>query len=119
MKLEKKEFEKKVKEIRNMMPAYNNGRKVVVVSEYSKLGERVLSMGVRYEGYYLWQVYDRPSEAKQEAYNDAFAMYCNSRHGESFGICSHNCQSFTVSWIHDGGMTVLTSRTEYLVIFNE
>ena len=119
MKLERKEFEKKVREIRNMAPNYNNGREVVVLSEYSESGKKVIAMGSVYEGVDLWQVYNRPSEEKQQAFKEAYSMYCNSRHGESFSICSHNHQSFTVSWVHDDGLTVLTSRTEYLVIFNE
>ena len=119
MILEKQEFEKKEREIRNMMSTYNNDRRVVVLSEYSKKGKEVLAMASRWEGSELWQVYDRPSEEKQEAFKNAFDMYCNSRHGESFGICSHNCQSFSVSWFHDDGCTYLTKKTEYLVIFNE
>lgn len=119
MKLERKEFEKKVREIRRMMPTYSNGRKVVVLSEYSKAGKRVIDMGSRWDGFDLHQVYDHWSDEKQAAYDNAWEMYCNSRHGDSFGICSHTCQSFTVSWLHDDGLTVLTSKTEYLVIFNE
>ena len=119
MILEKKEFEKKVREIRNMMPAYNNDRRVVVLSEYSKKGQEVLAIASHWDGYTLNQIYNRWSDAKQEAYDEAWKMYCNSRHGNSFGICSHNKFGFTVSWFHDDGCTVLTSSTEYLVIFNE
>lgn len=119
MKLNEREFNKKVKEIRHMMPYYSNGRKVVVVGENTALGQRIIGIGSRWEGNWLNQVYSTPSEAKQKAFDDAWEMYCNSRHGESFGICSHNCQNFTVSWLHDDGLTVLTSKTEYLVIFNE
>ena len=128
MKLDKKEFEKKVREIRNMMPAYNNGRRVVVLSEYSKKGKAVLAMASRWDGDTLNQVYDRWSQEKQDAYDSAYEMYCNSSNGECFSICSHNSFGFTVSWFHDGfivswfhddGCTLLTKNTEYLVIFNE
>ena len=119
MKLEKKEFEKKVKEIRNMMPAYNNERRVVVLSEYSKKGKEILELASKWEGDTLNQIYDRWSEEKQDAFDEAWEMYINSRHGNTFGICSHNTFGFTVSWFHDDGCTFLTKNTEYLVIFNE
>ena len=119
MKLEKKEFEKKVREIRNLMPAYNNDRRVVVLSEYSKKGKDVLARASRWDGNTLNQVYDHWSEDKQKVFDDAWKMYCNSSNGESFSICSHNSFGFTVSWLHDGGCTFLTRSTEYLVICNE
>ena len=119
MKLEKKEFEKKVREIRNMMPAYNNDRRVVVLSEYSKKGKKILELASRCEGYTLNQIYDRWSEEKQYAFDEASEMCINSRHGNAFSICSHNSFGFSVSWLHDDGCTYLTKNTEYLVIFNE
>lgn len=119
MKLDKKEFEKKVRETRNMMPPYNNGRRVVVLSEYSKKGKDVLARASSRDGNTLYQVYDHWSENKQKAFDEAWEMYCNSRHGNSFSVCSHNTFGFTVSWLHDDGCTFLTKDTEYLVIFNE
>ena len=119
MKMTAKEFRKYVSDIRRMMPRTSNGRKVVVLSEETKAGKRVIDMGSRWDGNTLSQVYDKWSSAKEDAFNSALEMYCNSRHGNSFGICSHNTYGFTVSWLHDDGMTVLTPTTEYLVIFNE
>ena len=119
MKLSKKEFRKKVQAIRNMMPYYSNGRRVVVLAEGTRKGDEIIAKASNWEGYDLRQVYDYWSDAKQKAFDDAYEMYCNSRHGESFGICSHNFNMFTVSWLHDDGLTFLTPATEYLVIFNE
>lgn len=119
MKLSAKDFHKKVMAIRRMMPRRSNGRNVVVLSEETVQGKHIIAMGSRYEGYTLSQVYDYYSDSKREAYDNAYDMYMNSRHGESFGICSHNTYGFTVSWLHDDGLTVLTPNTEYLVIFNE
>ena len=119
MKRTEKDFRKYVSSVRRMMPSYNNGRKVVVVAEGTAIGNKVIAMGSRWDGYDLNQVYDRWSEAKQTAYDEAYEMYCNSRNGVSFSICSHNSFGFTVSWLHDDGLTVLTPTTEYLVIFNE
>jgi len=119
MKLERKAFEKKVRDIRRMMPTRSNGRNVVVLSAETKKGQSVIAIGSHWEGDTLYQVYDKWSSAKQQAFDDAWDMFRNSRHGESFGICSHSCQAFTVSWLSDDGLTVLTPKTEYLVIFNE
>lgn len=117
--MERKEFEKKVREMRRMIPAYSNGRKVVLLSEYSEKGKAVLAAANHYEGRYLWQVYDRPSAEKERIFRECEEMFFNSRHGESFSICSHNCQSFSVSWLSDDGLTMLTRNTEYIVVFNE
>ena len=119
MKRTKKDFRKYVSDIRKMMPTCSNGRKVVVVGEGTVIGDKVIAMGSTWEGNELCQVYDRWSQKKQEAYDEAYEMYCNSRNGNTFGICSHSTHGFTVSWLHDDGMTVLTPKTEYLVIFNE
>lgn len=119
MPLSKKDFRKKVEKIRQIMPYYSNDRRVVVLGEDTSRGQQIISMGSRYEGIYLSDVYTTPSEAKQAAWYEVWDMYVNSRHGESFSICSHNCQNFTVSWLSDDGLHVLTHATEYLVVFNE
>ena len=119
MKRSAKYFRKYVSDIRRMMPNYNNNRRVVVLSEETKRGQQIIALGTQWEGNTLNQIYDTWSDAKQKAYDDAYEMYRNSRHSNSFGICSHNKTGFTVSWLHDDGFTILTPKTEYLVIFNE
>ncbi len=119
MKRTAKEFRKYVSEIRRMMPYYSNGRKVIVLAEGTKKGDEIIAKASRWDGNTLSQVYDHWSHDKQDAYDDAYEMYKNSRHGNSFGICSHNSYGFTVSWLHDDGLTFLTFKTEYLIIFNE
>lgn len=119
MKLSKRDFRNKVNNIRSLMPTYNNGRKVVVVGEDTALGKRILASASRWDGYTLEQVYDHCSEEKRRAFLEAWERYCQAEHSESFGICSHNSQHFTVSWLSDEGCTFLTYKTEYLVVFNE
>lgn len=117
-------FNHVVRQFRASTPSYNNGRKVVVLDEYHKNGKRIASIASNWDGHYLNQVYDRPSEDKIKAYNDAFDMCCNSG-GTDFDIVSHNNYSFTVAWFcrdkfYDVGLiVVLTSKTEYIVIFND
>ena len=60
-------------------------------------GQRVLAMARRYEGYYLWDVYDRFSQAKQKAWEWCLEQ-CKQDEGEHFHICSHNSHRFTVAW---------------------
>lgn len=119
MKRNQKDFRKYVSNIRRMMPSYNNGRKVVVVAEDTKKGEALISLASKWEGNDLRQVYETPSNAKKAAFDDAWEMYRNAPNSDSFGICSHNTFSFTVSWISDDGITILTRDTEYLVVCNE
>lgn len=119
MKRSQKDFRKYVSDIRRMVPTYSNGRKVVVVAEDTKKGEALIALAGQWEGNDLRQIYDRPSDAKKAAFDEAWNMYTQSRHGTAFGICSHNTFGFTVSWVHDDGITVLTKDTEYLVICNE
>ena len=118
MKRTAKEFKKYVQGIRQVTPYYSNDRRVVVLGEDTKAGQRIIAMASKYEGTELRHVYKYWSEAKQQAFNEVWEMYVNSRHGEAFSICSHNCRAFTVSWLSDG-LHFITSKTEYLVIFNE
>ena len=117
--MERKAFEKMVREMRRTMAEYNNGRKVVVLSEYTKKGLSVLGSASQYDGTYLNQVYNKCSDAKQAAYDEAYEMYRNDKNSSGFGICSHNTYGFTVSWVTDGKVIFLTPTTEYIVICNE
>lgn len=119
MKKTLKEFEKFVRFTRRIMPYYNHGRKVIVLSEYSEKGQQILSTGSRYEGTQLYDVYTKPSHEKEIAFNEAYEMFCNDVNGSGFSICSHNCQMFTVSWLNKDGLVYLTNKTEYLVLINE
>jgi hypothetical protein len=119
MKRSDKEFKKYVQDIRRKMPEYNGDRRVIVLGEDTKAGQRIIAMGSRSEGYTLGQVYSYWSEAKQRAYDEVFEMYVCSPGSDAFSICSHNCQAFTVSWLDYAGLHFMTSKTEYIVIFNE
>ena len=119
MKRTEKDFRQYVSTIRKSIPEYNHGRKVIVLGEDTKRGQEIIAMGSRWDGNDLHQVYDSWSQAKEYAFNEAWEMYCNAPNSDSFGICSHNSFGFTVSFLSDNGLTVLTPKTEYLVIFNE
>ena len=110
------QFEKYVRWFRKNAPQENNGRKVVILSDATKSGRRILEMASRFEGYRLEDVYQYHSEDKEYAYQDVYNMYSNDATAESFGICSHNCQAFTVSWANNKGVIFLTNKTEYHVL---
>ena len=99
-----------------------------IVKGSTVLGKQLISTGKNWEGYYLWQVYDKPSDAKKAAWNDCFEKYRNSLNAVVFGICSHNTFSFTVSWFFDyvdpktgeiePAMQVETRSNSYTVLLN-
>lgn len=109
-------YQQYVKWLNSVTTEKNHGRKVVVLSEDTKMGQKVLDMASRYEGTSLSQVYDYWSPEKEQAFNDVWEMYCDDDESEAFSICSHNCQAFTVSWVNSLGVMFLTSKTEYLVV---
>lgn len=117
--MDRKAFERKVREIRHMLPTRSNGRNVKVLSEYSKAGQAVIESASRWKGNNLQQVYGRWSDEKQQAYDEVWDMFCNSSNGTAFSICSASTYSFSVSWVSDAGIHLVTKDTAYLVITNE
>lgn len=92
---------------------------MITVKSTTALGKRLVSTGQRYEGTWLHQVYDKPSKAKQAAWDRCYDEYCNTPGAEVFGICCHNSFQFTVSWFTPQGMRLETSKNSYLVIFDD
>lgn len=89
------------------------------VKASTALGKRLLAIGQRWEGTFLYQVYDKWSSEKEKAWNECYEEYCNTEGAEQFSICSHNSYSFTVSWFTPQGMRLETSKNSYLVIFDD
>lgn len=88
----------------------------------------IVSMGERYDGVNLHDVYGRPSYNKQRAWDWCFEQFCKIREDglatRSFHIASHNCMKFTVAWdLVDAetgeikGIHVETAHSTYDVIF--
>ena len=117
--MNEKDFNNYVKGLRNVYPSYNHGRDVLVLSEYSKAGKNILERASYFDGYWLSQVYDNPSAEKERIYDSLFEMYSNDKNADSFGICSHNGFTFTVSWVTKGEVLFFTKSKEYHVICNE
>ena len=85
----------------------------------STMGNKLYESGSKYEGYDLSQVYDRPSIAKQLAFERCYDEYVNTENSTAFSICSHNTFGFTCSWlgIKDGEniMRYETKDNSYLI----
>lgn len=100
-----------------------------VVKGSTKFGQRLIERGSHYEGYFLEQVYENPSEEKHRAYNWCFNKYCESRNSSAFSIVSHNTFSFSVSWLFDyvdeetgeiqPAMQIETRDNSYTVLLNK
>ena len=90
-----------------------------VVKASTVLGKRLLAIGVKWEGTFLNQIYDKWSTAKQEAWDKCYDEYFYTYGAQQFSICSHNNFSFTCSWFTPEGMRLETSKNSYLVVFDE
>ena len=89
------------------------------VKASTALGKRLLAIGQRQAGTFLYQVYDKWSSEKEKAWNECYKKYWNEEGADQFSICSHNSYSFTVSWFTPQGMRLETSKNSYLVIFDD
>ena len=69
---------------------------ITVLSNTAK-GRKLLDRAIRYDGYYLWDVYGRFSSKKKDAWEECLKM-CSAEGGSDFRICSHNTDNFSVSW---------------------
>lgn len=90
-----------------------------VVKENTSLGKKLISMGSRYEGSELYQIYDKWSSAKQRAFDWCYEQYLASEEHEAFSIISHNTFGFSVSWLCKDGLRIETPKNSYLVVFDE
>lgn len=89
---------------------------MTIVKANTRLGQRLVARGSRYEGKYLNQVYNKWSYEKERAWNYCFGLCCD-QHGEEFSIVSHTCHGFSVSWFTSEGMHYVTPHNHYLVVF--
>lgn len=92
---------------------------MIKVKGNTKKGQTLIAKGSQYEGMWLHQVYDKPSKAKQEAWNKCFDEYCNTEGATGLSIISHNTFGFSVSWLTPDGLRIETPKNSYLVIFPE
>lgn len=114
--MNKKQLENLTRNIRKTLPAYNNGRRVVVTHQYTKLGDSIMKAGMIDYGTSLDNIYVKCSDAKRKAYGEVVQMYLSEDNAEDFHITSYNSFGFSVSWVNDIGVVYITPNTEYLVV---
>ena len=90
-----------------------------IVKYSTKEGKRLCAIGQKWEGRSLCHVYEHWSSAKQHAWDKCYQEFCDTDGAENFGICSHNCYSFSVSWFTPDGMRLETPYNSYLVVFDD
>ena len=85
----------------------------------TKQGRNLYERGCHYEGTTLEQVYNTCSQAKKDSFDGCYHRYLQSDNHAAFSICSHNCFSYSVSWlctIHgENVMIIETSQNSYIV----
>lgn len=89
----------------------------------SKRGTDIVNRAIRYEGTQLHQVYEKWSQAKQAAFDECYDKYLATPDHDSWGICSHTNNFFTVSWLgkyeEQDALFYETHRNSYIVIFDK
>lgn len=64
----------------------------------------------------IFDVYERPSQAKENAFNSCFNEYCNTPGGSNFRVTGHNSCFFTVAWLDgNNNLRVETAQNSYIV----
>ena len=85
----------------------------------TKAGQNIIAKASNYDGFWLRDVYDTWSTAKERAYNWCYDQFLQTENSEEFSICSHNTFGFTCSWFGTkAGENILRYETKdnsYLV----
>lgn len=94
-----------------------------IIKGSTKRGQRLIENGTRWEGNWLHQVYDRWSSAKEKAFDDCYDKYLATPEHSSWGICSYNTFSFSVSWLgvynDENALFIETSQNSYVVLLDK
>lgn len=88
----------------------------------SARGKQLYDMGNTCCWSSLSNLYDKWSQAKENAFNWCWQQYCKDENSEAFGIGNANSFGFTASWLltKDGEdcMRVETKDNSYLICLN-
>lgn len=78
------------------VPALYDG--FTVVNPATKKAQQLKAGAEWMGGYELTDLYKSPSIAKQQAYNDCFALFRKDKHSAYFAVGHANCMQFSVCW---------------------
>ena len=86
-----------------------------IISKDSKKGEQLKANANRFDGYTLYEVYDKPSYRKEKAWE--YCKYlCKKYNGTNLHIVGHNCNFFTVSFNIGDKVAYITAANNYLIV---
>lgn len=87
---------------------------MTTIKATTKRGKALIENASYYQGYYLHDVYDNYSHAKERAWDYCHEL-CKKENGYNFHIISHNTFSFSVAWYTEKGVRIETSCNSYLI----
>lgn len=101
-----------------------------VVNYETAKGKALSRRCENYDGYWLYQVYDKYSQAKQNAWEHWYDVYCDDSKSDNWAIVSHNCQTFSLGWFTtlpepvDKGFSrdvsiLITPAHNYMIVYPE
>lgn len=98
---------------------------MTTIKASTKKGLSMLDRANYNEGFKLWDVYGTVSQAKQNAWEYCYSLFCKENGSTNFRIISHNTFSFSVAWdIIDSetgeflGVRIETAQNSYFVDYN-
>lgn len=91
---------------------------MTIIKGTTKKGDNMIKNANHYEGYELWDVYEKCSAAKRNAWEWCLNR-CIEENGKGFHIVSHNTFGFTVAWEVENGVRIETKDSSYLVLYPE
>ena len=86
-----------------------------IISKESKKGEQLKANANRFDGYSLYNVYQRPSHIKEKAWVYCKNL-CKKYHGTNLHIVGHNTCLFTVSFNIGDKVAYITRDNNYLIV---
>ena len=94
-----------------------------VLNYSSKRGADIVKRGEKWEGNWLNQVYDSWSARKQQAFDWCYEKYLATPDHDAWGICSHNTNTFSVSWVGtyngENALFMETKSNSYVVLLDK
>ena len=86
-----------------------------IISKDSKKGEQLKWNANRFDGYSLYEVYDRPSYRKEKAWGYCKDL-CRKYNGTNLHIVGHNSSFFSVSFDIGDKVAYITHANNYLIV---
>ena len=94
-----------------------------IIKGSTKRGQQLINRASVNEGYYISDVYDRASNAKEISWRECHDKYHHTTYGHNFHICSHNTFQYSVAWdgIYNGeeATFIETATNSYIILLNK